>query len=73
MAHPAGARFVPRSAETWRDPFPMYRALRDHDPVHEVEAAGGDYWVLSRFDDILAAAIDFATFSSARGLTFAYG
>ncbi|HEB89752.1 MAG TPA: cytochrome P450 [Deltaproteobacteria bacterium] len=51
----------------------MYRALRDHDPVHEVEAAGGDYWVLSRFDDILAAAIDFATFSSARGLTFAYG
>ncbi len=73
MSSPADARFVPRSGESWRDPFPMYRALRDHDPVHEVEAAGGDYWVLSRFDDIMAAAIDFTAFSSARGLTFAYG
>ncbi len=22
--------------ESWRDPFTMYRALRDHDPVHHV-------------------------------------
>ena len=64
-------RFEPRGGETWRDPFPMYRALRDHDPAHHVEA--GDYWVLSRFADVLAAAIDAATFSSAHGLTFAYG
>ena len=65
------ARFEPRSRETWRDPFPMYRALRDHDPVHHV--AKGDYYVLSRFDDVLAAALDAGTFSSAKGLTFAYG
>lgn len=64
-------RFEPRAGETWRDPFPMYRALRDHDPVHRVEH--GDYWVLSRFADVLAAAIDAGTFSSAQGLTFAYG
>jgi len=64
-------RFEPRSGESWRDPFPMYRALRDHDPVHHVEA--GDYWVLSRYADVFAAVRDPATFSSARGLTFTYG
>ena len=48
----------------------MYAALRDHDPVHHVE--DGDYWVLSRFTDVLAAARDTGTFSSAQGLTFTY-
>ena len=73
MSDPSDAQFVPRSAESWRDPFTMYQALRDHDPVHEVKADEGDYWVLSRFDDVMAAAIDAGTFSSAQGLTFAYG
>ena len=63
--------FELRSGETWRDPFRMYAALRDHDPVHY--AAWGDFYVLSRFDDVWAAAGDSATFSSARGLTIAYG
>jgi len=49
----------------------MYAALRDHDPVHHV--ADGDYWVLSRFDDVWSAARDTATFSSAQGLTTTYG
>ena len=62
------AAFVPRTGAGWRDPFPMYRALRDHDPVHRVERGG--YWVLSRFADVFAAARDTATFSSAQGLTF---
>jgi cytochrome P450 len=48
----------------------MYAALRDHDPVHHVD--DGDYWVLSRFADVLAAVQDTTTFSSANGLTFAY-
>jgi hypothetical protein len=65
------ATFTPRSGASWRDPFPMYRALRDHAPVHYVEH--GDYWVLSRFDDVFAAARDVETFSSASGLTFSYG
>ena len=75
MAEPAGvaeAVFVPRSGETWRDPFAMYEALREHDPAHHV-GGGDDYWVLSRFDDVLAAARDTGTFSSAGGLTFSYG
>lgn len=63
--------FVPCSGPSWRDPFPMYAALRDHDPAHHVP--GGDYWVLSRFADVFSAARDTATFSSAQGLTFRYG
>jgi len=64
------ARFELRSGEGWRDPFPMYRALRDHDPVHLVE--DGDYWVLSRFAEVFGAVTDAATFSSASGLTVDY-
>ena len=48
----------------------MYAALRDHDPMHHVDA--GDYWVMSRHADIWAAARDHETFSSANGLTVAY-
>lgn len=64
-------RFVPRSGETWRDPFGMYAALRDRDPVHHVEE--GDYWVLSRYDHVFASAREPERFSSAQGLTFTYG
>jgi cytochrome P450 len=70
LSHPAPV-FSPRSGASWRDPFPMYERLRDEDPVHHV--AAGDYWVLSRFADVLAAARDAGTFSSAQGLTFTYG
>jgi cytochrome P450 len=67
------ARFNPRSAETWRDPFTMYKAMRDLNPVQEIKKDDGDYWALSRFDDVFNAVIDAATFSSAQGLTMAYG
>jgi len=68
-----GVVFEPRSGESWRDPFPMYKALRDHDPVHRFENERGEFWALSRFKDVFAAAVDAGTFSSARGLTIAYG
>jgi cytochrome P450 len=75
MSPDADAVFEPCSGEAWRDPFPMYRALRDRDPVHHVDdpAGGDDYWVLSRFEHVFSAAVDAATFSSAEGLTFTYG
>lgn len=75
MTDPGEARFVPGGGEGWRDPFSMYAALREHDPVHHVpdNGHGEDYFVLSRFTDVFAAAIDAATFSSASGLTFEYG
>jgi hypothetical protein len=75
MSMQSQACFEPRGGGSWRDPFAMYRALRDHDPVHHVadNGEGQDYWVLSRFADVLDAAVDASTFSSASGLTFSYG
>ena len=68
---PDAPAFELRSGESWRDPFPMYRALRDHDPVHRVEANGQteSFWFLSRFEDVFTAVRDTDTFSSAHGLT----
>jgi cytochrome P450 len=54
----------------------MYRALRDHDPVHHVvppKHPEDDYYVLSRHADVWSAARDHETFSSAQGLTVNYG
>jgi cytochrome P450 len=49
------------------DPYPLYRRLRDEAPVyHDVRR---DMWVLSRFDDVHAAAKDWETFSSSAGGT----
>ena len=64
--------FEPRSGESWRDPFPMYKALRDHDPVHKFETELGEFWTLSRFTHVFDAAVDAKTFSSASGLTLDY-
>jgi cytochrome P450 len=64
------------SAKTWPCPWPMYKALRDRDPVHHVvppEKPEHDYFVLSRHADVWAAARDHETFSSAQGLTVNYG
>jgi cytochrome P450 family 130 len=76
LSQGAEARFELCSAETWPNPWPMYAALRDHDPVHHVVPPGapnGDYWVLSRHSDVWNAARDHETFSSAQGLTVNYG
>jgi len=60
--------YEPFGRATWRDPFPLYAALREHDPVHHAPAIR--CWVLTRFQDVFEAARDTATFSSAQGLTF---
>jgi cytochrome P450 len=76
LSHDSDARFELAKAETWPNPWPMYKALRDHDPVHHVVPEGkpdDDYYVLSRHADIFAAARDHQTFSSAQGLTVNYG
>ena len=69
------ARFELRSGPSWADPWPMYAALRDHDPVHHVvpDNPAHDYFVLSRHADIWSAARDHETYSSAGGLTVNYG
>ena len=59
--------YRPFGRETWRDPYALYRQLREHDPVHRSPSGP---WVLSRFADVFDAARDTGTFSSAQGLTF---
>ena len=49
------------------DPYPTYRRLRDGAPCYHHPLR--DVWVLSRFDDIVAAAKDWETFSSSAGGT----
>ncbi|WP_406814573.1 cytochrome P450 [Mycobacterium sp. M23085] len=76
MSHDAPVKFQLATADTWPNPWPMYRALRDHDPVHHVVPSDHpehDYYVLSRYADVWAAARDHETFSSAQGLTVNYG
>lgn len=55
MSHNAPVAFELATADSWPDPWPMYRALRDHDPVHHVVPAKRperDYYVLSRHADV---------------------
>src|SRR3954469_15998371 len=76
LSHGAPVGFQLADADTWPDPWPMYSALRDHDPVHHVtppDKPEHDYWVLSRHADVWEAARDNETFSSAQGLTVNYG
>ena len=76
LSHSSPARFQLADANTWPKPWPLYRALRDHDPVQHVvpqDKPDHDYYVLSRHADIWAAARDHETFSSALGLTVNYG
>ncbi|OBI42053.1 cytochrome [Mycobacterium colombiense] len=76
MSHDAPVKFQLATADTWSNPWRMYRALRDHDPVHHVVPANhpeDDYYVLSRHADVWAAARDHETYSSAQGLTVNYG
>jgi len=76
LSHDSPAVFELASAKTWPHPWPMYKALRDHEPAHHVvppEKPEHDYFVLSRHADVWAAARDHETFSSAQGLTVNYG
>jgi cytochrome P450 len=49
------------------DPYPTYRALREHDPVHRM--ADGSYF-LTRYDDLVAIYRDSKTWSSDKKVQF---
>lgn len=57
--------FDPFSLAVQDDPYPYYRVLRDRHPLYW--SAGGDCWVISRYDDIIHAASHPQVFSSAEG------
>lgn len=55
-AHAADGRvFEPLDPAFVRDPYPVYRWLREHDPVHRSPLG---HWVLTRYDDVVAAMRD---------------
>lgn len=47
------------------DPYPVYAALREHDPVHFSENYGG-YYILTQYEDVRNALLNWQLFSSAR-------
>ncbi|PYN10006.1 MAG: cytochrome P450 [Candidatus Rokuibacteriota bacterium] len=51
----ADIQFNPMDPEFVADPYPMYHRLRTDDPVHH-SALG--FWVLTRYDDVVAALRD---------------
>ena len=53
------------SPEIDADPFPHYAVLREKYPCYWSES--GKLWILSRYDDVMQAARDWETFSSAQG------
>jgi cytochrome P450 len=59
-------RFDPYDADTQRDPYPVYRSLRDDAPVYHDEER--DFWALSRFDDVMWAAHEPGRFCSGEGI-----
>lgn len=59
------AVFNPFDPELRTNPYPIYKALREADPVHWSDFM--QVWVLTRYDDVFATMRDHARFSSERG------
>jgi cytochrome P450 len=59
--------YNPFARDTQTNPYPVYQWLRDEAPVYHNEEIG--FWALSRFDDVLNAHLDPATFVSGHGVT----
>ena len=60
--------FDPFSRDFFDDPYDTYAALRDHAPCYYSEQY--DFYALSRFDDVVTAHRDHATFTSTHGQTY---
>ncbi|MEX1021868.1 MAG: cytochrome P450 [Dehalococcoidia bacterium] len=58
----SGVTFNPLSLQWYEDPVPLYRRLREKDPVHYSELIRG--WVFSRHEDIDAILRDHERFSN---------
>lgn len=59
--------FDPLSPEQRRDPYPVYAEARERAPVFYAERYG--FWVVTRYEDVLAVLKDDDTFSSRDALT----
>jgi len=56
------SQFNPLAPETVENPYPFYRAMREHAPVYPVPGAG--FFIISRYADILSALNNEEVFSS---------
>jgi cytochrome P450 len=59
--------FDPYSIEFHKDPYPVYKQLRDEHPVYFHE--GLNFYAISRYEDVVEAHRDADTYSSAGGVT----
>jgi cytochrome P450 len=57
--------YDPYDAVIDADPYPVWKRLRDEAPLYYNERH--DFYALSRFADVLAASLDWQSYSSARG------
>ncbi len=60
-----GVSFNPLDPKHRADPYPMYRRVRERDPLHRSRAVNG--WVFTRYRDVLAALRDERFSSDERG------
>jgi cytochrome P450/pimeloyl-ACP methyl ester carboxylesterase len=58
----------PLSPHFLADPYRNFRRLRDESPIHHV--ASRNMWVITRYDDVIAAARNTAVFSSTGGVGY---
>jgi hypothetical protein len=61
----SGPCFDPYDRAQQVDPYPVYRELREREPLHRNETRG--FWALSRHADVFAALLDPGLYSSSRG------
>lgn len=57
--------YDPYDAETWSDPYPVFRRLRDEAPLYFNERY--EFYAVSRFADVERGLVDRETFLSSRG------
>ncbi len=57
--------YDPYDFEIDADPYPVWKRLRDEQPLYHNERY--DFFALSRFEDVERGAVDWRTYSSARG------
>lgn len=62
---PADLYYDPYNPEIDKDPYPVWKRLRDEAPLYYNEKY--DFYALSRFDDVFEALRDWETYSSALG------
>jgi cytochrome P450 len=58
--------FDPFSPAVHRDPYAIYKRLRDHAPAYHSEERG--FWAVSQYDDVVAVSRDWQRFTTTRGV-----